>query len=392
MKSNKLVNYSFLAVVILWPPINRFVLTDFSGKTPLIFAILALFFTLIDKSFFKTIRKESFFIWLIWIAFSTINWKSKNIKLAISDLEFILKYILLPYVTLIISYIEFENDFKKTGLFLSIVYLVYIVLGLFGQGSLTFEGERGGMILGNDLPLVACSALFLAAFCYRQGYCSILYFLLFLFLSVISTLFVAERKTFVVNFILALFTIIPYTSLKKPSNWIPAVIVLLIFYYGADWFLNNTLIGERFADTTEQAEKYTDNFFLSLLGDRAGHYVEGWPLFLLNPITGIGLRNFSIVTANIHPLHTEYMVQLVEGGIIGSLLFLLFAVSIVKQIIKAQKSTLNNPKTLSVCWGELISLFLLCFITWTYDSPHYFISIAVILAYCNNIIQLHKYA
>lgn len=385
------MNDAFLAVVIIWPVFQSTILPIAgSGQIQMAFAALALLTSFTNKRFVNIFKKPPILIWMIWGLYSIVNWKMVGLESRLPDWTFFFNYILLTYITLVIALYELQKNMRRTIVFLCVVFLLYITLGLALQGSFSFNVvNRNDLSIGNDLALVACTGLFVSAFGFRQNYYNNWVFFLFLALSIISSLIIAERKTFIIALVIAFSTLVPFNKLAKPSYWIPIILLIILSYNGIEWIMDNTLMGERFSGTLDQGAAYTDNYYLSFLGDRAAHYEGGWPLFLLNPITGIGLRNYPIVTLTEHPLHTEYMVQLTEGGIIGSLLFLSFAITIVRRFFRSS-NRINNRQTWSVCLGELISLFLLCFITWTYDSPHYFIAIAIIIAFSNQSIHNHE--
>jgi O-antigen ligase len=91
--------------------------------------------------------------------------------------------------------------------------------------------------------------------------------------------------------------------------------------------MDHTVLGRRLNDIEETSKLYnkTNIAVFDLLGDRTYYYLKGWELFVKHPVTGIGLRNFRIKTGSKETMHSEYMVQLAEGGIIGSFLFILFS-------------------------------------------------------------------
>lgn len=385
MNNTSYINYLFLAIVIIYPEIQLFYLpVAGGGQVQMAMGLLAIIASFSDREFRAIITQFPVVVWMIWCVYSIFNWFLSGYESIYTGrpFTFIFLFILLPFITLIITAFELKKDMKRTIKFLCIVFGLYILLGLTSQGSLTFYNEeRGEHGLGNDMPLVACTALFVAALGYSQKYFKLWVFLLFLVLSLVSSIYVAERKTFIVTFVLAFFTLIPFGYLKKPSYWLLLLLAVFLSYILVDWVAENTLIGERLAGTFDQGSQFTDNYYLSFLGDRAIQYEEGWPVFLTNPITGVGLRNYPIATHTHYQLHTEYMVQLVEGGLIGTSIFLLFALSLFKRLFNERINRICNKQSWSVCLGEFLTLFLLCFTTWTYDSPHYYIALAIILIF-----------
>ena len=70
---------------------------------------------------------------------------------------------------------------------------------------------------------------------------------------------------------------------------------------------------------------------------RALQYVDGFEVFKENIFTGIGLLNYSKIDQWGLVLHSEYLVQLIECGIIGVFLFLFFHIYIIRKLLKFRK-------------------------------------------------------
>ena len=123
--------------------------------------------------------------------------------------------------------------------------------------------------------------------------------------------------------------------------------------------MENTVMGQRLSMIEETSMTYgaENSLFLKFMGDRAFFYIYGFELFLKNPLNGIGLTNFPIYMNTEVPIHSEYIVQLCECGLIGSFLYLLFNASIIRSIIKAFKHT---PYALvMVCLGGMLSVLFI---------------------------------
>lgn len=99
--------------------------------------------------------------------------------------------------------------------------------------------------------------------------------------------------------------------------------------------MDNTEAGARLIDSddTAVAELQTGTM-LDLLGERAWYYFLGWQNFLSNPWFGIGLWHFETYNQYGLPLHTEYMIHIAEGGIIGATIYFSFIAFILIKLIK----------------------------------------------------------
>lgn len=116
--------------------------------------------------------------------------------------------------------------------------------------------------------------------------------------------------------------------------------LLSVFFLVLSPYIMDSAFVQRAMEAKEANEDsyYTQNnstgtIFDSIVGDRLYYYLMGWQLFLENPLTGIGLSNFQFVTRGDFPLHTEYMVQLCEGGLVAACLWVAFIYYVLKGIV-----------------------------------------------------------
>ena len=189
----------------------------------------------------------------------------------------------------------------------------------------------------------------------------------------------ATRKAFGGIVIIVFFSFLPYFMRR---SW-RSVVALALFYFayqGVNYLLDNTFLGERAIEIYEQETFYEKGTFLYYMGDRAYMYVDGWQLFLENMWTGIGLRNFAAAAQSEMVLHTEYMVQLTECGIIGAALYLAFNISIIVGLVKAAFKKVDFKQTL-VCLGLIVAILFISFTAWTYSFPIYFIALGIVIGH-----------
>jgi O-antigen ligase len=118
-------------------------------------------------------------------------------------------------------------------------------------------------------------------------------------------------------------------------------------------------------------------------GDRGQFYVLGFELFKENPINGIGLGNF----INYHGslvLHSEYMIQLCELGLIGALIFAVFYIWIGKGLSFCWKYGPDNRKITEAYVAGLLIILFVGFVLFEYANPVIFILLGAIIAYIKN--------
>ena len=120
---------------------------------------------------------------------------------------------------------------------------------------------------------------------------------------------------------------------------------------------------------------------MNFLGDRAYFYINGWRLFCEQPVFGIGLFNFRQTMRTHLPIHSEYIVQLCEMGIIGSILFINYYRSIFKRIRIV--NSLGEKKIALIFLGWMAALLFVSLTTWTYEFPRYFLITGIFVGYSN---------
>ena len=233
----------------------------------------------------------------------------------------------------------------------------------------------------NQIPLNMVMLTFFLILCYFKKYLKLLPTVVF-FLSVAFFIIIvsATRKAFGGIVILVFFAFLPY-FMKRSWKSTFAFIGLLLLYYGTSHLMESSFLGERMAEGYDrQIGLYEKGTFLYYMGDRAYMYVDGWQLFLENMWTGIGLKNFMEVGNSDFVLHTEYMVQLTECGLIGTSLYLAFNVFIIFNLVKALKRKENLNQTM-LCLGLIGAILFISFTAWTYAFPIYFIALGIVIGH-----------
>ena len=265
------------------------------------------------------------------------------------------------------------------------------VLGLMMQDFGTRQGDdwsaRGGLILGNHLPLNACSLVFVALYANVTGIIKGKYMYLITVLALVVILLIATRKALGAVVIMAICFFIAKTGYSK--NWWSKImrlgVAMLMLGLVLAYVRDETLIGKRMANIEMTGHKLNKSGpeILNFLGDRVPHYYLGWKVFQKHTITGVGLNNVPALYHFPYPLHTEYMTQLAEGGIIGTALWLFFIFGLFYTIYKAKKY--RRLSAILICLSGIFYILFLDFTSWTYAFPHYFVVYGLIIAYCKPI-------
>lgn len=382
IKLDKFLNYTLLAMVILWPILQEYVDFDSVGRILSSLTIVCFFVNLYFNK--AKILGVPYLFWGIWVLFSIFNSYFKGCQLEYPILFYF--ELFRNFVVLYIASLEFRRNSNYFLKFISVCLLLYAL----GSFFTLQDFKNSGRILSFSGNTAVLLLMFLSAFGALQYYYKKLSFKMFLFYLFVALYFAvvgATRKAIGGIAIILFMTILAnlnIRSFKKVSFTIASFVVI---YFAFNYMLENTFLGERFLMAEEAKDRFIpyqfrDHWFFNFVGDRAGYYIRGWQYFIDNPWTGIGLRNFAVFDYDKHTLHTEYMVQLTECGIIGSSLYLLFmgwmAYNLLYIFFKIEKR-----ETL-IYVGMYGAILFVSFTAWTYSFPIYFIVFGVIIGYCKD--------
>lgn len=374
---NSKLNGFYIGFIVLWPVLQYFIGFDGKGRIPFFgtLAFLAYSFFANQKQFLSM----PLLIWWIWVAYALINtFFIQGTPMPPADIiGFCTGLVSGPLIAKCII------DGAFTGRDSLLKYIGYVIL-LYLLGTLmipsTNEYEGHGIsAFGNIVPITIVFMVFVFAIRFIHKDISLKLFVVVSVLAVFLVVVSATRKAFGGLFIVLLFTYLSKMQKFSFKTFFVSVLVGLILYALSDTFISSDL-WERFYRTNEQSAvgDYDDNLFLSLMDDRAIMYVTGWDVFLDNLWLGIGLRNYLNLGYSAYTLHTEYMVQLTECGIVGSSLFLWFYLKMAKGLIR--KAKWHSYEAL-VYLGGYVTIIFMSFTTWTYNQPVFWICIGLILAY-----------
>jgi O-antigen ligase len=237
--------------------------------------------------------------------------------------------------------------------------------------------------MGNAGPLNTIYIFFFAALLFvhkKIKWITLIPLMVFAFAVIAMS---ATRKAFGAAVIITLTFIISQIQFSA-KNIILVLVLSAAFYFGGNYAIENTALRERFDEGVEYGEglNTTGIEALDLLGDRVGNYIIGWDIFKDNPLTGIGLTNYKHKGHGLLLLHTEYMVQLTECGIIGTILFLLFYFWIGKHIILIwRKNPFQSRPALWILAGGFCAVLFINLTAWTYEFDQYFAVFGVMIGY-----------
>lgn len=391
-------NYFYIALVLLWEPLQGTILTvDGKGRTLFFMTLLSLVINFSDKQFRKIFLSKPVVIWGVWCVYAAINTYLCGFTIEnITYPYFVVNKLICPLAVLGASAFEYTKNSRKFLRFTLVTFFVYVFIGTFFMDSNWVEDSseiEGRNSLGNLLSLNAILIIFFALmrYCHNKdiGLVKLSFFVLF---AIGIIVYSSTRKALGAGAILVIAFIISQISWNVKS-FLKIGVVVVFLWISYSYMMEHTRMGERMHELSEQTDKVSkrydieDNLFLQAMADRAPQYILGTELFLKHPITGVGLMSFQEKTDYPYRLHTEYMVQLCECGLIGFLLFIGFYFSIFKCLIKKIRISEVDRKISINMIGGLLALLFIYFTAWGYSMPHYFVMLGTIIVFSKERMQ-----
>lgn len=374
------INICFIAVAILWPVLKiEYFQIDGKGRVELLMAAVAIIVNI--GSFFKC--PKAMFFWLIWVVFGIINSSITGfVNEKYSLVDWAAYHLVYPYVTMIITYLTVK-EYPRVYNLIFIFFFFYVLLGAIGMDMTEVYGSAKGLTntMGNSFLNVSILLVTYAGLTNTNGKLPGLLLYVISILELFIIFKTGERKGLVGLFIVILGVIISRNWGKDGKVLLRMIFLLAIVFVGFSYVLRYSLASERMTESMSNSA-FSDSFFLQLMGDRAIMYYEGWELFLSNTLTGIGLTNAQWKGGLSYGmlLHTEYMVQLAECGLVGSFLFLMFYYGILKRMIRMLRKKLAVKETI-ILFSTFLAIIMINFVAWSYDNAFYFMLYGVMFAH-----------
>jgi len=382
--TNRYLNPTSIAlfIIIIWDALKAY-LGLHEPTIQLIIIGSAVSVSLIDnfrKVLFKTMFSRPASFWLVWIIYVLINtFLFTGFYPVIEQNPFVfISSIIIAYLFFLFIVVS-KSDTATLINVLIFSYFCRLLLsfafdtfGLSGSDAI----ERFGAEFNSNSVAIGALFLILLILLRKVVFNSIRkidYFMLLL--AIWTILATASKKTFIALIVLVLgltFISRPKYIVKYAFLLIPLMILLVL---GVNWSLNNTAVGERLSNTYEKTMNAREQE--QMFDRRASYFIYGWELFKEHPINGIGLRNYMYVNKSAHVLHTEYMIQLAECGLIGSILFVLFYWYIIKGLLSIRRKVNYYKKIAETHLLALSIIFSLFFGAWSYNIPMMWVLIAL---------------
>lgn len=344
---------------------------DAAGRTTLILSLIAVVFNFpLLYKYKKVIFSPPFICWTLLVVYSFANSMNKGFEEEHGAFYFIRVNFISPYILLLVATIELAEDHIRFLRVLVISFLSYFIIGI-PHLEIGRENRIEVQALGNIFALQATTAIFIACVlvCYQKLNKIVLFSLAFLALYIVIVS--GARKALGASAILIVGWILATNNSLSIKSVLRIIIFGIAIYWGITYLLEHTVLGDRMIETEEKVEAivFTSNekinsIILYAVGDRGPMYLTGYELFLNNKWTGIGIGNYQVASFSELRLHSEYMVQLCENGLVGIGLFFLTYFFILKQMIARIR---RKDKYVIMGFFGFLTLMFLNITTWTYS-------------------------
>lgn len=384
----KAYNLFYIFMAIIWQPFQIYILkVDGAGRTILILSILVILMNLLEfwkqKKFYLS---WAFLCWVVLFCYSMANAFSKGFYAEFGTLEFLRKHFFDSFVLLIIMMLELKRD-KRASL-----VVIWIALGVYLLICLPFfnineDNRFSAEEIGNLFPLHAVCFLFVTSVLFIENKINRTFF--WVLVAGISALILLSgtRKAFGAEIILLLGVILNNGKKRNLWSWIRIGLFGIVLVIGVNYVINHTALGDRILNIDDdfyvqlvENQKIND-FLMTLLGDRAWQYETAIELYHEHFWTGIGLTNFMDMSGRELVLHSEYMVQLCENGIIGFVLLILFYILLIIGLAKNRRSNNSNKNCVSLSLFGLIAILFLNLTGWSYNQKYVMVFYAIFYTY-----------
>lgn len=380
--NTSVINYIYIGIVLLHGVFNLITGVDGMGRIQIVATVIVLFMS--AARYHKRILNAPYLIWWIWCAYAIINTEIKGGLAESTNPLLMYTYIISGALVFFLSAIEYECNSKRFLRFLFITLSVYLITGCLDMSDVEFgDTTRTLSSFGNMLPITGALFIYIIMFQFIKKEISIKIVIISLIVITMIIFMSATRKAFGAALIILTFYFLSYI-VENPKSSIRNIAFIFLLCLVVSNLMEDSVLSNRFEVGMENAgsNEYTSNIFLKLLDDRAIMYVKGWEIFLDNWLTGIGLFHFREYTGHSHVLHSEYMVQLAECGIIGFTLFVTLYIYILRRLL----SLLFKRKGTQIVLfniGMIMAILFISFTAWTFQFVIHFICLGTAMGYLN---------
>lgn len=381
--SNAKYSFSIIVifVVIIWGPLQAFVAIDGAFRIPMTLSFIAVLIWMSDIAKYCFCKPVVFYLMLAPYMF--INGLVHQSQLlygkGIMGIWLMAVALFLPVLLMLVVFCLSRYKLDNTLRWITFALVFYCVL-CFSSGEMVVdssgEGQRfTGIINGNEVALMLAMCFAFVFLLFVRGRIMFFYFVLLGILIVIGELATGSRMGFVTVGIMSVVSIIMLRKRGSIKSFLTSAVLLCAAFVLINSLVEYTYVGQRLATTTTQVEtvKQATGTFWDMFGDRGLQYYYSWPFFLKKPFWGIGFHQWTNVGNSGYVFHSEYLVQYLEGGIVGFILYLLFFIGLIINLWhNKNKSVPRVSATVKIVLCAMFAITFSNFVLWTYDSTGVF--------------------
>lgn len=374
-------NYFYIVIILIWDPIQRFILkVDGAGYSITFLTIFTLLVLTKKKSFYKMAFNNPLAIFGIWLLYSFINVLINGHGYEVPILSFITQ-ITVPFVLMMVICLEFLRNYNRLINVLIIGMYIGVLLVLAFE-SRSFQGRLHGEINANTIGIMATILTMLLYLKYYYKCISIYIFALLMALPITTVILTGSKTAFGGVTLLLILHFYVNRSKNVVINMARISLAILIFIAPINYILENTILGERILNSTDQTEGMdfeTGIPILDKFGDRGYFYYQGWEVFKGNPFLGIGLGNFKNYNSLELAQHSEYMIHLTELGLIGFCLIIFFYYNLFKNLDSLR--VYSNNKDIVIYTGYILIILIMITATRMFSEWFMFIIFGLVIGF-----------
>ena len=370
MKILSLVNRFYLIFVVLWYPVRTYYLKfDAANRSIAFLTILIFFLNVRARSFRIVISDKRIKVWFIWVIYTSshcflvgsASMKEQGIVISV------LLWVVHPMIVMLVVCFEYLKDERGIIRLLTFTLAGFLLVHLLNSGLGARDELRGERFFANGEAVTAAILVMIAALGWIKGHLTSKGALIVVSLSLFVIVAIATRKAFFASGLILVVVLI-LKSTSRSSYRLTSIIVLISGLFAFTYVLDSTSVGDRIRYTFEEGDRYNESSLLLLntLGDRAGWYSTAFEYLEINPIFGLGLNNHLEYSNSRYRIHSEILVQSIELGLIGFILWAFFNYLFMSALFKIKGSN----RLLFYIWCALISF---SFTTWMYQFEKYYI-------------------
>lgn len=376
--------YLLLFVTINW----RVVPFDAAMRIPF---VLLTVFALWHIGYFMKKKYLLLWFWVVWAMYMFVNtWVAGlnpyTFRHGLYDLAVNL---LMPCELLFLVVRLFELNPKKTVnvalITVAVKCIIFILLGgyrISSLGSDRWMNTEAVNINEVGLTMVICEWLVILWANRKDHPLPGILKLGLLLLLMICVILTASRTSFFAFAFVLIASFVAKMNLKSASTYLFLFLLVPCVFFFSSFVINETVLGERILGTSDDVVLLVgENFLTKIMGDRSVYYIEGARIFREYPWCGVGFYNYMLYnTISSHICHADYIIQVAEGGIIGSFLYILFYFGLIRNAYRRFLKAGERSRDFVYLLGVLMIL-VMNFATFTCYRPIYFIVLGIAIGY-----------